>query len=133
MKQKILIILVVLLLFAGGTFLINRMLKKSNADSTAETIILINNGGSPFQWQYYVATEGVIKIEEKTVVQPGQENLEGGEVEIHYTVIPVKTGKTTLTFKKEYIVKDENREPSEVKAYEIEVNKDLKVLLKKIQ
>lgn len=66
-------------------------------------------------------------------MQPGQENLEGGEVEIHYTVIPVKTGKTTLTFKKEYIVKDENREPSEVKAYEIEVNKDLKVLLKKIQ
>lgn len=83
------------------------------------------NGGVPYEWQYTIKDESIVKlVEKKDITSDEDKNLEGGPVSINYIFKGLKKGKTTITFKYVNIV-DGSVEKEETFTVKVDGNKNI--------
>ena len=122
-NDKVLIVGIVLAVMVLGFALYSTISK--NGSNNTYRIKVDTNGGVPYSWSYKVDDEGLVEVKESS---KALNDNEGGPVEVYYDITPVKEGKTTITL--EYIdITDQHVEEQQI--YEIEIDKDLKMTVKK--
>lgn len=88
-------------------------------------IVQKTNGGVPYNWEYEIEDKDLVELV-KIKNEVKNKNVAGGRINKHYIFKALKKGKTTITFR--YVgVSDE---VIEIKTYDINIDKNLKVTIK---
>ena len=121
MNKKIMISVGIIFVIIFFMILIFVVPGTSKNGSKKIELTMKTNGGVPYDWEYVIEDESVVKfVETKDITSEKDKKLDGGPVYINYIFKGLKEGKTTITFKyvsikdgsineeKKYIVKVDN-------------------------
>lgn len=89
-------------------------------------IKLMTNGGVPYEWEYKIEDESVVKLKNQYSKDLDPE-LDGGRVELHYVFEALKEGKTMIVFKYKSVTGEDDTMSEE--KYLVNVDKDLNITI----
>lgn len=85
------------------------------------------NGGVPYEWEYEIADESIVKFVKNKNINKETELVEGGRVDINYVFKGLKEGKTTITFKYVNII-DGTIDKEEKNTVRVDRNKNISLV-----
>ena len=124
MKKYILFIALFILGVVAGYFSVDLFIDKSSRqiELTQKT-----NGGVPYEWEYEIEDENIVKFVKKYTIEPSKgEPIEGGAISINYVFKGNKKGVTTVTFRYRNITTNKVEKES---VYKLKVDKHKRISL----
>ena len=104
MKKNILVVILLVLFIIIGAIIYNSNKEESNTLELTYTI----NAGIPYEWQYEIEDESIVRFVKSYVVDDQNKGgLVGAPVSTNYVFEGLKDGVTTITFKKVSFVSDD--------------------------
>lgn len=123
MNKKLIIILTSLI---GVLAITSIILLNVNGSKTLE-ITVNTNGGVPYNWQYEIEDEEIVKYVKKYTVEEDK-TLDGGPVSINFVFEGLREGKTTIKLKYVNVI-DNSVEKEEIHHVKVDKLKNISLVV----
>ena len=122
MNKKLIIILTSLICVLSITSII-----LLNENSKTLEITVNTNGGVPYNWQYEIEDEEIVKYLKKYTVEEDK-TLDGGPISINFVFEGLKEGKTTIKLKYVSVI-DNSIEKEEIHHVKVDKLKNISLVV----
>lgn len=122
MNKKLIIILTSLICVLSITSII-----LLNENSKTLEITVNTNGGVPYNWQYEIEDEEIVKYVKKYTVEEDK-TLDGGPISINFVFEGLKEGKTTIKLKYVSVI-DNSIEKEEIHHVKVDKLKNISLVV----
>jgi hypothetical protein len=123
-KKRIIVLGCLFLVGVGIGFAVGLL---SDEGSKELELTYSTNGGVPYEWEYEIADESIVKFVKNKNINKETELVEGGRVDINYVFKGLKEGKTTITFKYVNII-DGTIDKEEKNTVRVDKNKNISLV-----
>ena len=123
-KKRIIVLGCLFLVGVGIGFAVGLL---SDEGSKELELTYSTNGGVPYEWQYEIEDESIVKFVKNKNINKETELVEGGRVDINYVFKGLKEGKTTITFKYVNII-DGTIDKEEKNTVRVDKNKNISLV-----